>query len=136
MSKRVPRATRKAVRQRANGRCEYCLLHEDNAEFSHEVEHLVARKHLGADDLHNLAWACFNCNRLKGSDLSSVDPDTGRVVRLFNPRRQRWTKHFHLEGNRITPLTPQGRATEYLLQFNRPDILEIRRDLIRPGRYP
>jgi hypothetical protein len=136
MSERVPSALRSAVQQRARLRCEYCLLHEADAVLSHQPDHIVAYKHGGRTELDNLAWTCFLCNRWKGSDIASIDVETGRVVRLFHPRQDRWTDHFRLEGVRIVPLTPEGRATEYLLKLNHPDNLKLRAMLIASGRYP
>jgi hypothetical protein len=98
MSEDVPAAPRSLARDRANGRCEYCLLHEDDAWVPHEPDHIIARKHRGRTEEPNLAWTCFSCNRHKGTDVASVDEDTGRIVRLFHPRRDRWTKHFRLRG--------------------------------------
>lgn len=136
MSEKVPASLRELVRQRARYRCEYCLLHEEDALFPHEVDHIVARKHRGATQEDNLAWACFLCNGFKGSDIASIDLETGRVVRLFNPRRDRWLKHFRLEGGRIVSLTSKGRVTEYLLQLNRPELVDERQSLLLAGRYP
>lgn len=31
----------------------------------------------------NLAYACFDCNRIKGSNISSLDPDTGMLTRTI-----------------------------------------------------
>jgi hypothetical protein len=136
MSERVPTALRALVQARAGFRCEYCLIHEEDAHFSHQPDHVIACKHRGATSEDNLAWACYLCNLLKGPDISSVDLETGRIVRLFNPRSDNWADHFRLEGGRIVPLTPEGRVTEYLLQFNRPQSVEERQDLILADRYP
>ena len=35
-------ATRKLVRLRAGGRCEYCLHRQEDAETTHQIEHIVA----------------------------------------------------------------------------------------------
>jgi 5-methylcytosine-specific restriction endonuclease McrA len=78
MSEALPTALRAAVRTRANGCCEYCLLHEDDAWFPHEPDHIVATKHRGATDEANLAWTCLACNRHKETDLASIDEATGR----------------------------------------------------------
>jgi hypothetical protein len=51
-------ATRAAVAAWASYVCEYCRLHEADDGFSFHVEHIVARKHGGTDDLDNLAFAC------------------------------------------------------------------------------
>jgi len=79
----VPAATRSAVIGRARGRCEYC--HKPQISFyPHEVDHVVALKHGGETSLDNLAFACFQCNRHKGSDIASMDPQTGAITPLFN----------------------------------------------------
>lgn len=136
MSESVPDALLTFVRQRARGRCEYCLLHEDDALLGHEPDHIIATKHRGETREENLAWSCFTCNRHKGSDLASIDIETGQVVRLFNPRTDQWSVHFRHEGPLIIPLTPVGRVTEYLLQFNRPDRVWARQVLTLAGNYP
>jgi hypothetical protein len=136
MSELVPAATRTLVQRRAHHRCEYCLLHEEDADLSHEADHVISRKHRGETREENLAWTCFACNRHKGSDIGSIDIETGQLVRLFNPRVDDWASHFRLEGSRITPLTPEGRVTEFLLQLNRPSRLDIRELSIVQGRYP
>jgi 5-methylcytosine-specific restriction endonuclease McrA len=79
-------ALRALVRNRAGNRCEYCLVHQDHAELTHHIEHIVAIKHGGADDPSNLCLACERCNLFKGSDLTGIDSETGLVTRLFNQR--------------------------------------------------
>lgn len=91
---RIPSAIREQVRLRADGRCEYCLLAEEHAHFSHEIDHIIAEKHGGEATLENLALSCFDCNRFKGSVITSVDPVSGEIVSLFNPRSQLWGEHF------------------------------------------
>src|SRR5262249_44757368 len=68
--------------------------------------------------------------------FASINYETGRVVRLFNPRTDKWANHFLLEGARIVPLTPNGRVTEYLLQLNLPERVERRERLFSADRYP
>src|ERR1051325_5274858 len=55
----IPAEMRRAVRQRAQNRCEYCGIHEDDTEFGCEVDHIISEKHLGKTVLENLALACF-----------------------------------------------------------------------------
>lgn len=136
MSEPVPGALRILVRDRGARRCEYCLLHEDDAWLPHEPDHVIAYKHGGLTEIANLAWTCFDCNRRKGSDLASMDWQNERIVRLFNPRRDRWERHFRLRRAQIVPRTAVGRATEFFLQFNRPDRLRIRTILATRGLYP
>jgi 5-methylcytosine-specific restriction endonuclease McrA len=40
----IPDELRSAVAQRADGRCEYCLIHEQDAGFLHQIDHIVSRK--------------------------------------------------------------------------------------------
>jgi HNH endonuclease len=127
---------RGAVQARARFRCEYCLIHEEDAHFSHQPDHIIACKHRGPTEEGNLAWACYLCNLYKGSDIASVDIETGQIVRLFNPRGDNWVEHFRLDDGHIVPLTPIGRVTEYLLQFNQPPSVQERQLLIAAGRYP
>jgi hypothetical protein len=94
----VPAALRALVRDRAKGRCEYCLLHEEDAWVPHEADHMAAAKHHGQTEEANLAWTCFACNRHKGTDVASIDDATGRVVRLYHPRCDQWARHFRLHG--------------------------------------
>ena len=84
------------VSERAAGRCEYCLIHEEDAAFRHEVDHVISRQHGGSSEPDNLAFACLFCNRSKGANLVSVDPG-GALVRLFDPRRDPWHDHFRIE---------------------------------------
>jgi len=134
--KRVPAALRRLVRERARERCEYCLLAETHAFFSHEPDHIIAEKHRGKTTADNLALACFDCNRFKGSDIASIDPATGSLVALFNPRTQVWSEHFRIKSGKIIPLTAIGRATATLLKFNLAERLEVREILCKSGRYP
>ena len=132
----IPVALRRRVRQRAQERCEYCLLHQDDVPLSHHIDHILPRKHGGHTVSSHLALACLECNRGKGSDLSTIDPATGAITPLFNPRAHMWQEHFALEGAQIVGLTSVGRATVILLQFNEPRRVIQRRVLIEVGRYP
>src|SRR5689334_20939461 len=133
---RISAALRREVRERARERCEYCLLAESQAFFPHEPDHLIALKHGGKTVSANLALACFDCNRFKGSDIASLDPITRELVALFNPRTQRWSEHFHLHGGEIVPLTAIGRATEAMLRLNLPQRIEARQRWSALGLYP
>jgi len=84
---------RRQVVERAGNCCEYCLLLQELAASTHQVDHVIAEKHGGQTAIENLALSCTVCNRRKGSDLSSLDPVTGTLVPLFNPRTQSWSTH-------------------------------------------
>jgi hypothetical protein len=126
-------ALRQQVRGRAEGRCEYCLLAEVDAHLPHEADHIIAEKHRGATRLENLALACFDCNRFKGSNIASIDPMGGELVPLFNPRKHNWTDHFDVRGGEIIPLTAVGRVTEIILRLNLRNRVEVREILAEIG---
>jgi hypothetical protein len=125
---------RQVLRRQAGFRCEYCRIHERHLPFSaFHLDHIVARQHGGTEVVENLAWSCQECNLLKGTNLSGIDPDTGLVVRLFHPREDRWEEHFCFLGDRVEGLTATGRATVSLLQMNSPGRLELRATLRAAG---
>lgn len=130
---RISAALRREVRERAGERCEYCLLAESQAFFPHEPDHLIAIKHGGETTSANLALACFDCNRFKGSDIASIDPASSELVPLFNPRTQQWSEHFRLDGGEIAGVTSTGRATARLLRLNLPSRTEVRARLAALG---
>ena len=132
----ISRRLRVLVMERARGSCEYCLVHADYASFAHEIDHVIAQKHGGETVADNLAFACAQCNRFKGSNVAAVDPQTGEIVPLFNPRTEQWHEHFQLDGPIIVPLTVNGRATERVLNLNQIDRVLLRRELLVAQRFP
>jgi hypothetical protein len=127
---------RRLVASRARHVCEYCLIHADDVYVGLQMDHVISEKHGGATSAENLALACANCNRRKGSDIGSVDPVTGRLVRLFNPRTDLWSDHFRLVGIRIEWRTPVGEATVRVLKLNDSLRIEERETLKQNGKYP
>jgi hypothetical protein len=69
-------------------------------------------------------------------DLASLDATTGKLARLFNPRRHRWTKHFRWEGLYLIGRTAIARVTIALLHMNDDIRVELREGLIAEGVFP
>jgi hypothetical protein len=136
MNDRIGDEVRSPVATRADRCCEYCLIHEDDTFLGCEVDHIISLKHSGTDDPNNLAFACVFCNRHKGTNIASIFPPTGELVRLFNPRQDRWVDHFRIDGARILPLTKIGEVTARILGFNRSERTLERQALLFSGRYP
>ena len=126
--------TRRRVVERARGRCEYCLVHEEISGFPHEIDHVISRKHGGSSGIGNLAFACMLCNRYKGSDIASIDR-SGRMIRFFDPRRDFWDEHFKLDGSVIEPLTRVGEVTARMLRLNAAERVVERRLMQALGQY-
>jgi 5-methylcytosine-specific restriction endonuclease McrA len=136
-SERVSRWLRRRVGERARWRCEYCL---SPAAFSTQpfaVDHILPQSRGGPTTLQNLALSC-GCNGHKGDRTHARDPQTGRTVPLFNPRRQRWTRHFGWSEDflRIVGRTATGRATTEALHLNRPELINLRRLLLLIEEHP
>ena len=129
-------AVRALVRRRAGNRCEYCLLRQEHLPFStFQIEHIVARKHGGNDEPANLALACDRCNSHKGANLTGVDPETGDITGLFNPRQHSWEEHFQIADIMVVGLTAVGRTTVFVLNMNEERRVRLRAVLKREGSF-
>jgi len=93
------------------------------------MDHIIPQAKGGGDDRENLAAACYRCNEFKSSKTENIDPATGALVPLFNPRLQILKEHFTWAngGTHITGLTPTGRATVIALRMNNEYIVEFHR---------
>jgi hypothetical protein len=136
-SERVPNRLRRRVAHRARGRCEYCISPEAYSTQSFESDHVIPHSKGGRTALQNLAWSC-GCHRYKGDRTHAIDPQTRRSVPLFNPRRQRWHRHFAWSDDLLTilGLTATGRATIVALRLNRPQLIRLRGLLHLVGEHP
>jgi hypothetical protein len=103
-----------------------------------EIDHIIPKVHGGGDEEANLWLACRLCNSFKGTQMEARDPLHGRRVRLFNPRRQRWSRHFQWseDGTRIIGRTACGRATVLALQLNHVIAVLVRREWVSAGWHP
>lgn len=136
MASEISAELRRLVIDRAYHVCEYCLLHENDNYLACEVDHIISIKHSGPTTLENLAYACFMCNRKKGTDVGSIALNTRSFTRFFNPRTDQWSAHFYLRAARIEHSTDVGEVTARVLDFNSHDRVERRQLLIDIGRFP
>jgi len=138
VSRRIPEEVKTRVRQEAGNRCGYCRSHQDYVLCFLEIDHIVPKAAGGADREDNLWLACRMCNHYKGTQTRALDPLSGRLVRLFNPRRQRWPRHFRwsADGLHIIGRTACGRATVLALRLNNPVAVMVRRKWTEAGWHP
>ena len=123
-------AMRSLVRRRAGEVCEYCRLPQAASPIVRfHVEHIIARQHGGRSEADNLALSCSCCNFHKGPNIAGLNPESGQLVPLFHPRRDRWTDHFAWEGTILVGLTAIGRAMVGLLAINDWQRVEVRENL-------
>lgn len=126
------------VRLRADNRCEYCLSHQDFTMGLLQIDHVWPVAKGGTDDEQNLCLACEMCNEHKWQKTEGIDPLTGTMVNLFNPRQQRWHDHFRWSesGDELIGLTPCGRVTILALKLNNSIARTVRRYWIQAGWHP
>jgi HNH endonuclease len=128
-------ALRAFVRERAGCRCEYCRLHEDDADFlAFHVDHVVAKQRGGADDPNTLCFSCSECNWAKGPNLAGILG--GKLYPLFNPRKQSWKRHFRWDNTILVGKTFSGRVTVQVLNIKEPSRVMLRENLLFEGRFP
>lgn len=109
---------------------------EQKGRLRFEIDHVIAIKHRGEAVEENLTLACPACNRAKGTNISGVDPESGRIIRLFHPRKDRWNRHFAWDGPYLRGRTRIGRATVDTLNINQANRVHLRRALIAEGVFP
>jgi len=79
----IPAALLQLTSDRAERKCEYCLIHQDFSIYRQEVDPIIAVKHGGQTSAENLALSCLPsisenlalfglpCIRYKGFNLSN-----------------------------------------------------------------
>ena len=134
----IPRSMRRRVAITAGHRCGYCLTSQRISGAQMHVEHIIPVGQGGTSDESNLWLACAWCNSYKAAKTHAVDPATGVLASLFNPRTQSWSEHFRWsdDGVEIVGQTPTGRATVAALQMNNPFIVPARRQWASAGWHP
>jgi hypothetical protein len=136
--KSVPARVRQRVGEEARHRCGYCLRTEELMGMTMTLDHIIPEAAGGPSSEENLWLACRRCNEFKGTQTHARDPLTGKQVRLFSPRQQKWGDHFTWseDGTEIQGLTPCGRATVTALKLNNPEIVIARRLWVSAGWWP
>jgi len=132
----IPAELRRLVIQRAAGRCEYCGLSQEGQEATFHIDHVIPVAVGGQTVAENLALACVSCSLRKAARQTAIDPQSGKEVALYNPRRDTWREHFRWEDVHLVGLTATGRATIEALDMNRVLILAIREEEAALGRHP
>ena len=104
--------------------------------FTFPIDHIIARQHHGRTISQNLALSCLHCNARKGPNISGIDRESGEIIRLFNPRRDKWIEHFRWDGATLVGLSPIGVATIDVLNINDPSYVAVREGLIAEDEFP
>jgi hypothetical protein len=136
--KTIPIQLEASVRLSADYRCGYCLTPQWLLPLELEIEHLIPLTLGGSNEAENLWLSCRSCNSFKATKTSGFDPVSQRRVSLFNPRRQRWSRHFcwSQNGLHIIGKTACGRATVVALKLNNFFAVTARRAWVDAGWHP
>ncbi|HLG14894.1 MAG TPA: HNH endonuclease [Blastocatellia bacterium] len=134
----IPQKLRTRVVQAAQDRCEYCQTRQEMTLATFHLDHIIPQAKGGATEFENLCLSCPFCNEFKGGTSRARDPQTGRQTRIFNPRCDRWQKHFQWseDGTQIMGLTAHGRATVVALRLNNQIAQTARRFWVASGIHP
>lgn len=137
-SSQISEEVRARVRLQAKNQCGYCRSLQKYVLGVLEIEHIIPKALGGTDDEENLWLSCRLCNSFKGVQTQARDPVTNRKVKLFNPRQQKWSRHFAWtnNGTHIMGLTACGRATVLALQLNNTYAVTVRKAWVSVGWHP
>lgn len=129
---------RRFVGERAYHACEYCFTPADHSSTPFELDHIEPSSKGGTSDVENLALACRGCNNYKQARTEALDPSSRILATLYNPRRDKWNKHFRWTTDFLTivGISPIGRATVAALRLNRVGVVNLRRVLQMLGKHP
>jgi len=134
----ISEEVRSKVRLQAGNCCGYCRSSQKYVLGLLEIDHLIPKAKGGTDNEENLWLACRLCNGYKGTQTHGRDPITGKRVKLFNPRKQQWKRHFQWSENgvEIVGNSACGRATVIALQLNNFVAVMVREQWVIAGWHP
>ena len=128
---------RQRIRHLARSCCEYCRIIEGDRLVKFQIDHIIPIKHGGKDIDSNLCLACVECNSYKGPNVAAIDPTTQDATKLYHPREQNWDEHFSINKDAsLIGLTPEGRATVFVLRMNDEKRISQRFGERLLGKYP
>jgi len=119
-------------------RCGYCLSSQNVIGVRLHLEHIIPLVAGGETKTENLWLACPLCNSYKGIQTEAIDPETGELGPIFNPRTQNWKEHFTWsdDGSEIFGISSIGRATVVPLRLNNEYVVPARRIWASAGWHP
>lgn len=137
MSK-ISRKLQAKIRHQEKNRCGYCLLPQNLYPTLLDIEHIQPTTKGGSDEEKNLWLACREYNSHKSAKTYGFDEKTGQRLKLFNPRRQNWNRHFKFSEDKteIIGKTACGRATVEALKLNIEILVSVRQLWIEFDLFP
>ena len=136
MSTYISAPLRRFVAERADFRCEYCRIFDNDSYFSFHIDHIISIKHGGITSEENLAYACQICNLNKGTDIYTFLDNPDEPIRFFHPRKDVWSTHFYIDvSGEIIPRTSIAEASLKILDLNHPESIIERKEMIHMGIF-
>ena len=130
----IPVILRRQITEAADNCCEYCRVPRAVAFAAYHIDHIISEKQGGATAFANLALACRLCNLSKGSSIAAWHEFQDALIRLYNPRKDRWNQHFMLRpSGLIVARTEIGQGTIKVLNLNDLNRVQARSALIDAG---
>ena len=134
----ISKTLKNRVAKEANNCCGYCRAPQHLMVVKLEIEHILPLSQGGTSNQDNLWLCCSTCNMYKGLKVAGNDPESNRLVPLFNPRLQNWAGHFKWskDATEIIGITETGRATVEALKLNNELSVTTRRFWVLLGEFP
>lgn len=130
----IPGKLKKLVKDRASEVCEYCCIPESSSMVVFQFDHIISEKLGGFTNEINLAYSCPDCNRFKGSNISSYTGSPPKNTPLYNPRSDHWNDHFfYTEDGNLHAKSVTGEGTIFVLGINLTDRIKDRAYLFQSG---
>lgn len=130
----IPVILRRQITEAADNCCEYCRVPRAVAFAAYHIDHIISEKQGGGTTFVNLALACRLCNLSKGSSIAAWHEFQDALIRLYNPRKDRWNQHFTLRPSwLIVARTEIGQGTIKVLNLNDLNRVQARSALIEAG---
>ncbi len=138
MRRYISRKKKNTVRNRADCRCEYCKIPDSHIPGSFNIDHITPIALDGSSELENLAYSCRGCNECKSAKTTVTDPNTGKEIPLFHPRKDNWNDHFKWDNEvlYIIGISLKGKLTIQALDMNRQGLINLRQVLKNAGLHP
>jgi len=126
--KRNNEACRVQLRKDFEGRCAFCLWHDQDHDNGFEIDHFLPQARGGSHAYQNLRYVCEKCNRAKGDHPNESERAAG--VRVLDPCAE-WDYVDHLDEQPDLTLhatTTLGRNQISLFGLDRKWFTERRRE--------
>ena len=123
----------RAIRQRADGKCEYCRIPQFAFPLPFQIDHIIAEQHGGQSVANNLVWRVRVATGIKALTLLDLIRSRAKSSVSFIRERISGASISNSNGALIVGKTSIGHVTVQVLSMNDYDLLLLRVQLIEEG---